>query len=284
MDDLAGRVALVTGGSRGIGRPTPLALAEAGADVAVNSRTRAAEAQQVCDAIAKLGRRTVKVAADVSAAAEVERLVSAVEAALGPVGIVVNNAGVSQPVTLETLSEEIWDATIAANLKSVFLVTQAVLPAMRRQRWGRIINISSTAAQTGGIIGPHYAASKAGIHGLTHAYASWLAREGVTANAIAPALVEKGWGGETDWTLVRKRDADGLSEEEIVARLARKEKMVDPNYYPRLRGAAGIFKVSPEHVENHILVSRVMAGGSERLELKLKPTDFADYLIHNALG
>jgi len=190
MDDLAGRVALVTGGSRGIGRATALALAEAGADVAVNYRSRAAEAQQVCDAIAKLGRRTVKVAADVSAAAEVERLVSAVEAALGPVGIVVNNAGVSQPVTLETLSEEIWDATIAANLKSVFLVTQAVLPAMRRQRWGRIINISSTAAQTGGIIGPHYARVKAGIHGLTHAYASWLAREGVTANAIAPALVE----------------------------------------------------------------------------------------------
>src|SRR6266446_10143681 len=87
------------------------------------------------------------------------------------------------------------------------------------------------------------------------------------------AIVEKGWGGETDWTLVRKRDADGLSEAELVARLARKEKMVDPNYYPRLRGATGIFKVSP-----------VMGGGSERLELKLKPTDFADYLIHNALG
>ncbi len=97
-------------------------------------------------------------------------------------------------------------------------------------------------------------------------------------------MVEKGWGGETDWTLVRKRDADRLSEEDIVARLARKEKMVDPAYYPRLRGATGIFKVSPEHVENHILVSRVMAGGSERLELKLKPTDFADYLIHNALS
>src|SRR5712692_682317 len=134
MDNLAGRVALVTGGSRGIGRATALALAEAGADVAVNYRNRTAEAQQVCDAIARLGRRTVKVAADVSSAAEVNRLVTAVEAALGPVGIVVNNAGVSQPVTLETLSEEVWDATIAINLKSVFLVTQAVLPAMRRQR------------------------------------------------------------------------------------------------------------------------------------------------------
>ena len=97
-------------------------------------------------------------------------------------------------------------------------------------------------------------------------------------------LIEQGWGGETDWTLVRKRDADGTSEEQIVQRLARKEKIVDPNYYPRLRGATGIVKVLPEHVENHILVARVMGGGSERLELKVKPTDFADYLIHNALG
>jgi 3-oxoacyl-[acyl-carrier protein] reductase len=190
MDDLAGRVALVTGGSRGIGRATALALAEAGADVAVNYRSSAAEAQQVCDLVAKLGRRTVKVGADVSVAAEAARLVRAVEAALGPIGVLVNNAGVSRPVTLETLTEEIWDTTIAANLKSVFLVTQAVLPAMRRQRWGRIINISSTAAQTGGIVGPHYAASKAGIHGLTHGYAAWLAPEGITANAVAPALIE----------------------------------------------------------------------------------------------
>ena len=190
MDDLAGRVALVTGGSRGIGRATALALAQAGADVAVNYRNSAGEAQQVCDLIARLGRRTVKVGADVSLAAEATRLVRAVEAALGPIGVLVNNAGVSEPVTLETLTEEVWDATIAANLKSVFLVTQAALPAMRRQRWGRIINISSTAAQTGGIVGPHYAASKAGIHGMTHGYAAWLAREGITANAVAPALIE----------------------------------------------------------------------------------------------
>jgi hypothetical protein len=96
-------------------------------------------------------------------------------------------------------------------------------------------------------------------------------------------IVEKGWGGESDWALVKKREADGIGEEEIVARLARKEKMIDPNYYPRLRGATGLFKVLPEHVENHILVSRAMAGDSERIELKLKPVDFADYLIHNAL-
>jgi hypothetical protein len=96
-------------------------------------------------------------------------------------------------------------------------------------------------------------------------------------------IVEKGWAGETDWTLVKKREAEGQREEEIVARLARKEKMIDPTYYPRLRGTTGVFKVLPEHVENHILVTRAMAGDSERIELKLKPVDFAEYLLHNAL-
>jgi hypothetical protein len=96
-------------------------------------------------------------------------------------------------------------------------------------------------------------------------------------------IVEKGWAGETDWALVKKRDVEGLDEDEIITRLARKEKMIDPTYYPRLRGTKGVFKVSPEHVENHILVSRAMAGDSERIELKLKPADFADSLIHNAL-
>jgi hypothetical protein len=97
------------------------------------------------------------------------------------------------------------------------------------------------------------------------------------------AVVEQGWGGETDWTILRKREAEGLSEEAVIERLQRKEKMIDPAYYPRLRGAAGIFKVLPEHVENHIIVARTMSGQSDRVELKLKPADFADYLIHNAL-
>lgn len=97
------------------------------------------------------------------------------------------------------------------------------------------------------------------------------------------SVVEKGWASESDWTLVKKREVEALTEEEALARLGRKEKMIDPVYYPRLRGATGIFKVSPEHVENHILLGRVMAGESERIELKLKPGDFAEYLIQNAL-
>lgn len=96
-------------------------------------------------------------------------------------------------------------------------------------------------------------------------------------------LVEQGWGGETDWAIVKKREVEGLVEEEAIQRLQRKEKMVDPTYYPRLRGATGIFKVPPEHVENHIIVARTMSGQNDRAELKLKPADFADYLIHNAL-
>lgn len=101
-----------------------------------------------------------------------------------------NNAGISRPQPIEEITERDWDEVIAANLKSCFLVTQAVLPRMRARKWGRIINLSSVAAQVGGVVGPHYAASKAGILGLTHFYAQRLAKEGITVNAIAPALVE----------------------------------------------------------------------------------------------
>jgi len=102
----------------------------------------------------------------------------------------VNNAGITRPQKLEDISERDWDEILAVNLKSCFLATQAVVPEMRLHRWGRIVNLSSVAAQLGGVVGPHYAASKAGILGLTHAYAALLSREGITVNAIAPALVE----------------------------------------------------------------------------------------------
>jgi hypothetical protein len=105
---------------------------------------------------------------------------------------------------------------------------------------------------------------------------------GVTDAALKP-LIAAGWAGETDWTLIKSREIEGVDEEEVIARLARKQKMADPAYYPRLRGALGIFKVVPDHVENHIIVTRSLAGESDRPEGKLKPADFADYLIHNAL-
>ena len=96
-------------------------------------------------------------------------------------------------------------------------------------------------------------------------------------------LAAAGWAGETDWTVVRKREAEGLDEEAAISRLARKEKMIDPKLYPKLKGAVGVFRLTPALVENHIIVTRALAGQSDRAELKLKPADFADYLIHNAL-
>ncbi|MGO8927945.1 MAG: SDR family NAD(P)-dependent oxidoreductase [Limisphaerales bacterium] len=189
-NELTGKTALVTGGSRGIGRATAVALAKAGADVAVNFNRREAEAQAVCVEVEAVGRRALAAKADVSKAAEVARLVETVEKALGSIDILVNNAGISRPQPLSEITEQDWDDILTVNLKSMFLVTQAVLPGMRQRKWGRIINLSSVAAQLGGVIGPHYAASKAGAIGLTHSYADLLAKEGITANAIAPALIE----------------------------------------------------------------------------------------------
>lgn len=190
METLNGQVALVTGASRGIGAAIAVALADVGADVAVNYHSRGEEAEAVCARIRELGRKALAVRADVSRAAEVTELVARVERELGPVSILVNNAGIARPQPLEEITEADWDELLAVNLKSAFLVTQAVVPGMRARRWGRILNITSVAAQTGGVVGPHYAASKAGMHGLTHSYANLLAKEGITVNAIAPALVE----------------------------------------------------------------------------------------------
>jgi 3-oxoacyl-[acyl-carrier protein] reductase len=190
MDTLTNRTALVTGANRGIGRAIAQALARAGAEVVINFRTHADEAETVAAECRAAGRRAITVQADVSRAEDVARLFQAIERDLPPVSILVNNAGIGRQIPLDQLTEADFDELYRVNLKSIFLVTQAALPAMRQARWGRIINLSSVAAQTGGVIGPHYAASKAGILGLTHAYASLLAREGITANAIAPALVE----------------------------------------------------------------------------------------------
>jgi len=188
-DELTGKIALVTGASRGIGRAAALALAKAGADVAVNFRSREVDAQEVCSQIKAVGRRALAFKADVSNAREVSRLVETVESGLGGIGILVNNAGISRPQPLTDITEQDWDEVLTVNLKSIFLVTQAVLPGMRTRAWGRIISLSSVAAQTGGVVGPHYAASKAGALGLTHSYAALLAKEGITVNAIAPALI-----------------------------------------------------------------------------------------------
>jgi 3-oxoacyl-[acyl-carrier protein] reductase len=190
VTDLRGKIALVTGSSRGIGCAIALALAQAGADIVLNFRSRSEDAQAVEAQILELRRRCITIQADVSVATEVERLVRTAEERLGSVDILVNNAGIARPQPVEEITEQDWEDVLTVNLKSCFLVIKAVLPGMRTRQWGRIINLSSVAAQVGGVVGPHYAASKAGMLGLTHFYAQWLAKEGITVNAIAPALIE----------------------------------------------------------------------------------------------
>ena len=188
--DLSRRVALVTGASRGIGKAIALALAEAGADVAVNYRSRSTEAQAVATAIRNMGRRSVALGADVSDGQAVARLIRGVEETLGPIDVLVNNAGIALRRELEDLSEADFDNTLAVNLKSAFLCSQAVWPGMRARGWGRIVNISSGAARGAGAVGAHYNASKAGMEGLTRGYAARLAKDGITVNAVAPSLIQ----------------------------------------------------------------------------------------------
>jgi len=189
MEQLTGKVALVTGGGRGIGRAISLALARAGCDIGVNYHERRDDAESAVHEIENLGRRAVAIQADVSRAADVTRLVRETESQVGPIEILVNNAGRILIQAVEQMTEESWNDMIASNLTSCFLVTQAVLPGMRARRWGRIINNSSVAAQAGSIVGVHYAAAKAGMLGLTRSYARVLAKEGITVNAVTPALI-----------------------------------------------------------------------------------------------
>jgi 3-oxoacyl-[acyl-carrier protein] reductase len=189
-DDLKGRTALVTGGSRGIGAAVCRALAEAGADVAINCREQIGQAEKLAGEIGQQGGRAIVVAADVSQREAVAHMVERVTAGLGPIDILVNNAGIAITRGVDDLTEDDFDRTILVNLKSVFLCTQAVLPSMRARQWGRIVNISSGAARGGGSIGPHYNASKAGMEGLTRGYAARLVKEGITVNAVAPSLIE----------------------------------------------------------------------------------------------
>ncbi|MEZ5854162.1 MAG: 3-oxoacyl-ACP reductase family protein [Hyphomicrobiaceae bacterium] len=188
--DLVGRVAVVTGASRGIGRAIALTLAHAGAHVGVNYVHRAKEARDVVAAIEAMGGKAIALQWDVSQASQVAQMMAAVRQSLGPIDILVNNAGIAPRRGVDDLTEADFDETIAVNLKSAFLCSQAALADMRAKKWGRIINISSGAARGAGSIGLHYNASKAGMEGLTRGYAARVVKDGVTVNAIAPSLVE----------------------------------------------------------------------------------------------
>ena len=188
--DLKGKVALVTGASRGIGAAIAVALSQAGASVAVNYRERADAADALVADLNKAGNRAMAVAADVAQSTAVNGMIEHVASALGPIDILVNNAGLAIVRGVDDLSESDFDRTISVNLKSAFLCTQAVMPDMRAKKWGRIVNISSGAARGAGAIGPHYNASKAGMEGLTRGYAARLVKDGITVNAVAPSLID----------------------------------------------------------------------------------------------
>jgi len=183
---LAGRRALVTGGGRGLGRVIAQALAEAGADVAVAGRTPDVCQEAAREIAAATGRRTLALAADVTLAAEVERLVREVEDGLGPIDILVNNAGVNIRGVVEELGEADWDTVIGTNLKAPFLCARAVGPGMCARGWGRVINLGSILSVVAISGRAPYASSKAGVLGLTRVLALEWAKRGVTVNAICP--------------------------------------------------------------------------------------------------
>ena len=185
--DLSGKTALVTGSTAGIGFAIAKGLAASGAEVVLNGR-----AQDRVDAALIRLQQAVPAARLHGIAGDVAQIDggNAVVRALPEVDILVNNAGIAIVRGVDDLTEEDFDRTITANLKSAFLCTQAVLPMMRTRKWGRIVNISSGAARGAGAIGPHYNASKAAVEGLTRGYAARLVKEGITVNAVAPSLIE----------------------------------------------------------------------------------------------
>jgi 3-oxoacyl-[acyl-carrier protein] reductase len=188
-DDLKGRVALLTGASGGIGAAIAQRLADEGADLCLTYGRHADEAESVGEYARKLSRRVLVVSADMSDPDTPAALIARATNELGPVDLLIPNAGTADFKDWQDIDLASWNTTLGVNLTAPFMLAQQLLPGMIERRFGRILFISSVAAITGGVVGAHYAASKAGLHGLMHHLAPRVAAHGVTVNSLAPALV-----------------------------------------------------------------------------------------------
>lgn len=222
--ELTGKVALVTGGGRGIGRETALALAAAGADVAVLARSES-ELNEAAGAIRALGRRALALVCDLS---EPGLALDRVAAELGPVQVLVNNAGVAPSCKLQETSDELWARTIAVNLTGAFGFSRAALPAMLAAGWGRIISIASTAAKAGYPYNAAYVASKHGLLGLTRALAVEVARMGVTVNAVCPGFVDTDIVRDAVANLVQRTGRSGAEARRAFEKMSPQQRLITP--------------------------------------------------------
>ncbi|HUA04345.1 MAG TPA: SDR family NAD(P)-dependent oxidoreductase [Solirubrobacteraceae bacterium] len=219
MKTLTRRVALVTGASGGIGQAIARGLAAEGAAVALGYGSHAEPADKLAEELVAAGGLAVAIGADLSQANAPDELVDAVESSLGAVEVLVAAAGLGRRQELEEVSLDDFDEMLAVNLRAPFRLAQRTVPGMRERGFGRVLFFSSVAAFTGGVVGPHYAASKAGLHGLTHFLASRLASSGVTVNALAPALITE--------TRMLPGDPQELRARVPVGRLGRPEEVAD---------------------------------------------------------
>ncbi len=241
MFELTGKVAIVTGASRGIGRAVAVTLAQCGADIAINYKQNTEQAESVAGEIEDAGGRSILVQGDVSTSRDAMRLVAATQKAFGAVHILVNNAGITRDGLVLRMSEKDWDDVITTDLRSTFVCTKAVLRPMMKQRWGRIINITSVSGLLGNAGQANYSAAKAGMVGLTKAVAREMGSRGITVNAIAPGLVD------TDLTSDLPKEARAhLLRQVALGRPAKAEEVA----------AAAVFLASAEaaYITGHVLV------------------------------
>lgn len=215
----AGKVALVTGASGGIGQAVAHRLAAAGASLVLSYGARAEPAEALAAEITRAGWKAVTVGADLSEPEAATELVRAAEEKAGPVDLLVSNAGLGHRQNFDEITISDFDEMLAVNLRAPFFLAQGVVPGMRERGFGRILFVSSVAAFTGGSVGPHYAASKSGLHGLTYYLAARLARSGVTVNAIAPALITE--------TAMLPGNPEELRQRIPVGRLGKPDEVAD---------------------------------------------------------